>query len=592
MRKNNFYYRMRRTFAITVLIPVTILVSVFSYVLSVSNKKQMCDVFDNQTQMLVTHINGLIDNMDFITMELLSRSDFLDSIKQFYFSSNTNRQKYSEIADNMVSYKYFQKTYEITYLEERGYYCSTAIPVQEYQKIHQIDPEQFIGSNWFQKVLEENGSPVLVNIGENGNDSADGTIFALARSIAVPKQRIGCLYVQVDLSNNSVLEPLYEYDATWAVYAPDGSKLCCDSHYPSDTINLNVKSNKSAQIVQTANGEKYIASISAGDNEEFYVAGLYPAQLLRQSTITKLLPYLVLTVVLLAIEFWFINWYSKYMSEPLSQLADMMQKTTLDNIKQPHHFHIENSPDEITSLYQSYSKMADRIVDMVQEKIEWTEKLADQRYQYLQYQINPHFLYNTLNVIGIMGAEAGQKSIFDSCKTLTLLLRYSLVDFMKPSTFKEEFASIHAYLNLMKLRFEHKVSYEVDYDDDLNNYYLPRFSIQPFVENVFEHAFDEEHPQITIKIHGYIKNDRWIITITDDGKGFDYKKAKEIETYIEEYKKKPDLQFQTEDGIGVVNTIIRLMVFFKQNFSYDIQTNAENGCKIELSGALKRRENE
>ena len=410
----------------------------------------------------------------------------------------------------------------------------------------------------------------------------------------MPQRTIGCLYVQVDLSkNNDVLEPLYDYGATWAVYASDGTRLCCDDQYPDIQLDLQSYGEESTQIVKNAGAEKYMVSVSAGENGNFYVAAVYPLRLMWQEPVWNLLPYLVLTVIILAVAFYFIDRYSKLLSDPLSQLADMMQKTTLDNLKQPHHFYTENLPDEIISLYQSYSVMSDRITDMVQDKINWMKKMAEQRYRYLQYQINPHFLYNTLNVIGIMGEEAGQRSVFEACKTLTHLLRYSLVDFMKPSTFQEEFSSIHAYLNLMKLRFEHKVSYDIVYDQGLDRYCLPRFSIQPFVENVFEHAFDDEHGQVTILIRGEIRDDRWVITIRDNGKGFDSVKADRIQAYIVRYMehmKDSDIQFQSEDGIGIINTVTRLMVYFRQDFSYGILSNPEGGCTIELSGALKWKE--
>ena len=453
MQQNNFFNRMRRAFTLTILIPVIVLIGLYSYILFVSNEKRLRDVCSNQTQMVATHINGLVSHMDFITMDLISHIDFLDSIKQFYFDSKATAQKYIEIADNMVPYKYFQTIYEITYLEERGYYCSTSIPIREYYKVHQIPTEPFLSSAWYRKSLAAKGAPVFVNIGPEGTDRSEGSMFALARSVTVPQRTIGCLYVQVDLSkNNDVLEPLYDYGATWAVYASDGTRLCCDDQYPDIQLDLQSYGEESTQIVKNAGAEKYMVSVSAGENGNFYVAAVYPLRLMWQEPVWNLLPYLVLTVIILAVAFYFIDRYSKLLSDPLSQLADMMQKTTLDNLKQPHHFYTENLPDEIISLYQSYSVMSDRITDMVQDKINWMKKMAEQRYRYLQYQINPHFLYNTLNVIGIMGEEAGQRSVFEACKTLTHLLRYSLVDFMKPSTFQEEFSSIHAYLNLMKLR--------------------------------------------------------------------------------------------------------------------------------------------
>ena len=107
----------------------------------------------------------------------------------------------------------------------------------------------------------------------------------------------------------------------------------------------------------------------------------------------------------------------------------------------------------------------------------------------LQAQINPHFLYNTLNVIGIMGTESHNPDIYDACRRLSSLMRYAIADKNgRNSIIGWEIENITDYLELMKLRFEHRVEYQVFCEEMLKNTEIPRLIFQPFVENVFEHG--------------------------------------------------------------------------------------------------------
>ena len=239
-------------------------------------------------------------------------------------------------------------------------------------------------------------------------------------------------------------------------------------------------------------------------------------------------------------------------------------------------------------LQNEYIKMRDRLFETMQDKMELMKLQEEQRYAVMQYQINPHFLYNTLNVIGIMGAERDCQEIERSCFLLAKLLRYSLQDYRDSATIEEEFESLQSYLNLMKLRFEHKIQYAVDLDPELRGLRLPRLTLQPLVENVFEHAFGEHHKTVCVCVRAVCCAGGWSILIRDNGQGIAPEECERLNGYMEQLRKKkaPAAGVDIAGGIGVKNTLWRLNAFFEGNFDCRIANSEAGGFEIELRGGM------
>ena len=278
----------------------------------------------------------------------------------------------------------------------------------------------------------------------------------------------------------------------------------------------------------------------------------------------------------------------RMMSAPLTLFTRKMQNTTVQNLREDS-FEIEKIPfHEIRILYMEFFKMRQRLDVMIENEIMMKTLQAKERLSYLQAQINPHFLYNTLNSIGIMGAEVGDDRIYDSCQMLSQVLKYAITE--KESnfaTFEEELENTERYLQLMKLRFEDKLSFQIECDEKIRKLKTLRIILQPFVENIFEHGFDPSHTNLSIVIRGYVKEDRWYISIMDDGAGMPERALGRMKAEIQEILREAE-QLRTplreNNNIGIKNTLVRMKLYYGENFRYTINNMAAGGFMVAMEG--------
>lgn len=144
-------------------------------------------------------------------------------------------------------------------------------------------------------------------------------------------------------------------------------------------------------------------------------------------------------------------------------------------------FEIEQIPfREIQILYTEFFRMRQRLDTMIENEIALKTLQSKERLSYLQAQINPHFLYNTLNSIGIMGADVGDDRIYDSCQMLARVLKYAITEKESSyATFEEELKNTERYLQLMKLRFEDKLKFQISCEEEVKKQKTLRIVCNP-----------------------------------------------------------------------------------------------------------------
>ena len=431
----------------------------------------------------------------------------------------------------------------------------------------------------------------MLNLGENSMSARPDQALTIAMRLKVPSETIGYLIVQTDLlENGDVFENLLRNQGRFALFSENGTCLYAQEGCP-ETLSFDElmrAANTKNRVCRTADGEKYVVTHKQTKEGAIHVVTLYPAYLLRQELGSSIFPAVAIVLLMLLLIVALSIALSNYLSRPLSLLTKKIGETTLDNLEEPFVPVEGNVSNEVMCLQNEYIKMRDRLFETMQDKMELMKLQEEQRYAVMQYQINPHFLYNTLNVIGIMGAERDCQEIERSCFLLAKLLRYSLQDYRDSATIEEEFESLQSYLNLMKLRFEHKIQYAVDLDPELRGLRLPRLTLQPLVENVFEHAFGEHHKTVFVCVRAVCCAGGWSILIRDNGQGIVPEECERLNGYMEQLRKKkaPAAGVDIAGGIGVKNTLWRLNAFFEGNFDCRIANSEAGGFEIELRGGM------
>lgn len=218
---------------------------------------------------------------------------------------------------------------------------------------------------------------------------------------------------------------------------------------------------------------------------------------------------------------------AKMLVKPLRQLRDSMNRVQLDSLPDAHErlafgsVAPHNTHNELHHLHHSFRKMLDRLEASKEEAIVSRSRELQAHFTALQAQIHPHFLYNTLSLIGVLGQEAGNREIVQLTAMLADMFRYMTYSAEQTVTLRDEIRHTQNYLNIMKFRYEAHLQFAIDLPEAMLELHLPKLSLQPFVENCFKHGFAAKRYPWRIDIRGTLADDgRALIEIKDDGAGF------------------------------------------------------------------------
>ena len=185
-------------------------------------------------------------------------------------------------------------------------------------------------------------------------------------------------------------------------------------------------------------------------------------------------------LLLVGLFVYFLYHASQNMARPVNELRMQIENMNLDNMDSP--IYIENSIDEIKALANAYKDVIKRLKESLLKEKSLSYLQLQAHYDLLQAQIEPHFLYNVLNVISSRGFALGDETICEMCGSLSGMLRYSTGNRTRYATIEEECEYLEKYLYLMKLRYQHKVEYCISVDDSIKKQVVPKIVFQQIVE--------------------------------------------------------------------------------------------------------------
>ncbi|WP_284644529.1 sensor histidine kinase [Paenibacillus silviterrae] len=295
---------------------------------------------------------------------------------------------------------------------------------------------------------------------------------------------------------------------------------------------------------------------------------------------------IVMSAVTLIIALWIATRFGRSLVVPIQRLKKGMLQTEKGNwIQLP----LSGRNDEMDDLTKSYNKMVGRLSELVDKvyKAELKERGTQVERQQaelhaLQLQVNPHFLYNTLETIACYAMIQDSKEITGIVKYLADMFRYAVKTDLEEVTIANELKHVLNYLMIINYRtggdFEIDVTIPPEYL--LRN--MVRLTLQPLVENAFQHAFpDGLESHHYIRIGGYMKDDEFIVTVEDNGVGMTRQRWIELTEKLKR-NKLPALEQGHKGGIGVVNVHKRIQLVFGESYGLSIESEPSVGTKMLL----------
>nr|WP_305144880.1 sensor histidine kinase [Anaerotruncus sp. DFI.9.16] len=260
---------------------------------------------------------------------------------------------------------------------------------------------------------------------------------------------------------------------------------------------------------------------------------------------------------------------STTITNPIKMLENTMHEVEVGNFDVRSEIELNN---EIGHLSKTFNVMISRIKDLMEKTVRDEEEKRRSEIRALQAQINPHFLYNTLDTIIWMSAGGKNDEVVEVTSALARLFRTSISKGENLVTLLNEVENIKSYLTIQKMRYEDKLSWRVDVQPELLGLMTPKLILQPIVENAVYHGIKMSQAGGEIAISARTAGDRLTITIADSGVGMTAEQLEQL------FVPRPD----TDRGIGVINVNNRIRLCFGEEYGLHYFSAPGEGTRVEI----------
>lgn len=460
----------------------------------------------------------------------------------------------------------------------------TAINYKQYNVV----TEEIRQKEWYKRALSQTSAFWTLIETESNYTDKQGSYLALVRRILLPNSdydavvviKLGDAYIRSKI--NSKLIDAISVDDAGIVYSSRSGwykqKLPIDVDYNDAYYSyydvVEIDGTKCFAVTTTASlhmttSKLYICTM---DDNVYYEV---------RTIINSCILILVLAIFIPGIVLF---WYANKFTKRVYLLREEMHKASHRNYDMSVKF---NGHDELTDAYEDLKLMVNDIKDKDAKmyEAELNEKELRNNQQIMEYkmlagQINPHYLYNTLETIRMKALSAGNREIADCIKILGKTLQYVLKNTgTTVTTLKKEIEHVENYLAIQKLRFGDRINYTIDIQDSLVTEELQVLPLllQPIVENAVIHGLEHVDGNGMIAIEIYLNSkEQLTVAISDNGKGM------KKEEYEELRKKLNTPGLKLESNIGVYNICERIRLHYGSEYGLQIESEYGQGTKVML----------
>lgn len=314
---------------------------------------------------------------------------------------------------------------------------------------------------------------------------------------------------------------------------------------------------------------RILISVKTLKNADWRIVGVSPLNglLAYDEELRHFIMLIVIVVVLLIILLSVI--VSFFVTSPMNRLMRLMGKIEDENFST---FYNARGVHEVKELSFAFNQMVYKIKRLMEQIVEEQRLLRKSEMKTLQEQINPHFLYNTLDSIMWMAESGDQKNVVKMISALAQFFRLSLSGGHETILVADELKHVENYLVIQKMRYNDQFDYEITYDEAVIKCKTLKILLQPIVENAIIHGVGNLPHKGKIHIHAGVHQDKLIFEVTDNGFGISPEK---LERILEE---KPS----TKSGIGVHNVNQRIQLMYGTEYGLQFESQPDEGTTVRI----------
>lgn len=266
-------------------------------------------------------------------------------------------------------------------------------------------------------------------------------------------------------------------------------------------------------------------------------------------------------------------------TQPIRQLCNLTRKVGEGDFTVKSE---ERDTDEIALLTHSFNSMTGKIGDLVADITRQQQNLHLMETKLLQAQINPHFLYNTLDTIVWLAEQKQTEEVVTLVTTLSDFFRTTLSKGSDFITAQEEVAHIESYLKIQQFRYQDIMDYEIEIDPAIYDYVIPKLLLQPLVENALYHGVKTKRGKSNIWIYGKKEDDKLVFLVEDNGKGMSEETLNHLRRNIMK-----DPSREKSESFGLVNVNFRIKHYYGEEYGLTIESEENVGTKVYVELAAK-----
>lgn len=514
--------------------------------------------------------NSTADNLSYSASNMTNQIQIIETLSATVIANDTLQEILSSLKDSgeamdSVSYTSMCTTME-SYLQQyrknhisymmltgNGFSAKTYIPISQRLSDDVLSDLSEIASDyngrpvWVTKYSDSHGLFLVRQVRRISNASLD-TLGYLIISIDTERLLNDCCHFSNQYGQASYIlaNASSVIQSSLSLSGPDANRLFSDWNKPYMTLNIG--------------GHKYfvVKNVIAETGWDFYCLVPY-GQIYSSILIIHIMFFVTLLFSIL---------FSILLSRHLIHLLTIHIDNLMVKIKSfadkegsftpsafPYNY--EGRTDEFSVLHQQFDQMALQIQQLIHVNYKNELLMKDAQLKALTTQINPHFLYNTLESINWRAKVSGEKDISRMVESLGYLLRATLSDSGKMVTLRQELDFVSCYLTIQKTRFEEQLQYTIDVDPALMELSVPKLILQPLVENSIQHAMEEMVEVCQISVHAFRKEGFAYIDVANSGSVFPEQLLEKI----------ADGSIQPNGfGIGLTNIDQRLRLTFGEGY--------------------------
>ena len=442
-------------------------------------------------------------------------------------------------------------------------------------------------NEWVGKIKQADGEWVLLPLHQPSYYlHKDVTVFSVARLIRDPSSYQPLGIIKIDLKQDLIQDILSKTNGSNRIFILNKENQFIYPNKEDKLIGSSVisemkmfKENNYLNI--PIDGVNYLVVYNESSYSGVKTIMLTPSAVILTEVnhLRKVVIYVVLIGIFISLVLGFI--LSKPLVGSIHTLRKAMENVRKGNLNQSVSI---QSNDEIGQLGKGFNHMVNEIDRLVSEVYKTGLREKEAEIKALQSQMNPHFLYNTLETINMLAITKGNLEVSDMVSSLGRLLRYTVDNSSKIVTLKEELAFIHSYIAIQRVRMGEDLQYVEDIEPSLHDVLIPKLVLQPFVENAILHGLFGQGGHIAMK--AFSKNQTLDIVIHDNGRGVSAQKLAELMRSLETGQTLPS---KNHNGIAMPNVHERIQLLYGKQYGIEIESREQDGFSVTLKMPIQRK---